>query len=265
MLATAVVVACVLPGRNPSTPVLSAEQGRLHARDPDGSPLPAAALVGMELTLVDSNDHAVRLRIDAEVEPVGAYAAYAVSRLDDASGRWVPHCERDLDGRDVALALPGRWRDAGAGPFVEDPHDFTLACTGGSNGKCARMGYAPGARTADGESLTPYFEACVRMLRADYCGDGHPHTEPGVPVELRDRAGRHGHAHALRMGFEAVWGRHGAICVRRPRDYARASTGQLAARCPRLADALGERCREDVLATREDALFTNRSPEPAPS
>lgn len=265
MLAAVVAITCAFPGCGPSTPILSVEHGRLHAQAPDGSPLPAAALVGMELTLVDSSERSVRLRIDAEAEPVGAHAAYEVSRLDDASGRWVPHCEPDPEGLRVALALAGRWRDAGAGPFVEDPRDFTLACTSGTNGKCARMGYAPAAHTADGESLTPYFEACVRMLRADYCGDGRPHTEPGVPLELRDRGGRHGHAHALRMGFEAVWGRDGAICVRRPRDRARVSLGQLAARCPRLTDAVGERCREDALATREDALFTNRSPEPEPS
>lgn len=267
MLAAVVAIACASPGCGPSTPVLSVEGGRLHARAPDGSLLPAAALVGLELTVVDMSEHAVRLRIEEEAEPLGMLAAYEVSRLDEATGRWVPHCERDPSGHRVAIALPGRWRDGGAGPFVEDPHDFTLACTGGSNGKCARMGYAPGARTADGESLTPYFEACVRMMRADYCGDGRSHTEPGVPVEHGDRAGRRGHTHAQRMGFEAVWGRDGAICVRRPRDHARLSLEQLVARCPRLADAVGERCHEDVLATRPDAFFTNRSPEPglAPS
>lgn len=256
--ATTVTIACAGLGCAP--PVLSVEGGRLHAHDPYGSSLPPAALVGLELEVLDAADQPVHLRIDAEAPSLGALAAYEVSRLDPATGRWEPYCAPDSQGRRVAIALSGRWRNGGAGPFVQDPYDFTLTCTGGSNGKCARMGYAPGARTRDGESLTPYFEACVRMLRADYCGDGSTHTRPGVAVEHDDRHGRGARAHAPDgMAFEAVWGPQGAICVRRPRDRALVSLGQLAARCPRLSNAVGERCREDLLAHRPDALLANRS------
>jgi len=258
----AIAGACL--GCGSAAPVLSVEGGRLQGRTPEGSLLPAAALVGLELTILDAFDHAVRLRIEEELAPHGLLVAYGVSRLDETTAGWVPYCEPDRAGRRLAFALPGRWRDGGAGTFVEDPFDFTLTCSGGSNGKCAGMGYTPGTRTPEGESLTPWFEACVRMLRADYCGDGRSYTEPGVPVEHGDRAGRRGHRHPHRMAFEAVWGRHGAICVRRPRDRARISLPQLAARCPRLADATGERCHEDALATHPDALLANRSPEPAP-
>jgi hypothetical protein len=248
-------------GCTPTIPVISVEDGRLQARRWDGSPLPPSALVGLELTILDSLGHALRVRVDAEAAPHGAQATYEVSQLDEVSGGWMPMCPDDRRG---AIALPGRWRDAGAGPFVEDPYDFTLTCPGGTNGKCASMGYVPGARTRDGEDLTPYFEACVRMLRADYCGDGRSHTEAGVAVEHVDRAGRRGHAHARRLGFEAVWGRRGAVCVRRHRDHARATLPGLAERCPRLSQALGERCREEVLGSDPDALFANRSPEPEP-
>lgn len=262
MLAIPWAIACVSPVRSPQTPVLSAEGGRLHGRDADGSLLPSAALVGLELEVRDESDRAHRLRIEAEAEPHGMLAAYEVSRHDAATGRWMPYCMPDADGRPrTAVALPGRWRDGGAGAFVEDPHDFTLTCTGGANHKCARLGYVPGNHTTDGESLTPWFEACVRMMRADYCGDGRSHTTAGVPVEVADRAGRRGHAHARPMGFEAIWGRAGAICVRRPRDAA-LSLSELASRCPRLAHALGDDCREGTLASRPDALFENRSPEP---
>jgi hypothetical protein len=262
VLAVAVAITAPLLGCTPAEPMISVEGGRLQARRLDGSPLPPAALVGLELSIRDHLDRTTRVRIDDEAAPYGALAAYEVSWLDEASGGWLPLCERGLDGRRVAVALPGRWRDAGAGSFVEDPHDFTLTCTGGSNGKCARMGYAPGTRTRDGESLTPYFEACVRMMRADYCGDGRSHTRTGVPVELGDRDGRRTRHPGPGMAFEAVWGRQGAICVRRPRDPARTTLPQLAERCPRLAPAMGEHCREDALATRPDALLTNHSPAP---
>jgi hypothetical protein len=100
------------------------------------------------------------------------------------------------------------------------------------------------------------------MMRADYCGDGRSFTTPGVPVELHDRAGRRSRAHARPTSFEAVWGRQGAICVRRPRDPGRVSSSRLAEQCPRLAEAVGERCHEGALAARPDALLASRSAVP---
>lgn len=274
VLVKALVALGALSSCGAATPVLSVRGGRLEGRGPDGASLDAWALVGTELELRNHLDRPIRVRIDGvQPDPAGPLTMYEVSRLDDTTGQWVPHCERGRDGLRLAVPLPGRWRphEAAAGGrddrrppplvFVEDPHDFTLTCTSGTNGKCARMGYLPGWTTAGGESLTPYFEACVRMMRADYCGDGHSYTVPGVPVDLHDRANRRTR-HDRDMSFEAVWGAGGAVCVRRPRDPSRASLMQIAERCPRLADAVGERCHEGVLDTRPDALLVNRSPTP---
>lgn len=247
----------------PAAPVVAVEGGRLTARTWDGSLLPDAELVGLELTLPGAHARELHVRIDAQWPSLGPLGAYAVSRLDEATGRWVPYCEPGRDGRRIAVALAGHWEDDGAGPFVEDPHDFTLTCTAGSNGKCARLGYVPGLRTAHGESLTPYFEACVRMMRADYCGDGRSFTEPGVAVELQDRAGRSTRAHGDEpLAFEAVWGPRGAICVHHPRHAERLSLRGIGERCPRLAAALGERCQQDVLQRDPDARFVSRSRGP---
>jgi hypothetical protein len=262
----------VLPSCGPAAPVLAVHGGRLERLGPDGAPLEPAALEGTELTIRNHLDRSTRVRIDGErPDPAGLLTMYAVSRLDEATGQWVEMCEPGPDGLRLAIPLPGRWRQSDAAPgdhedrppalaFVEDPRDFTLTCTAGSSGKCARLGYLPGWTTTGGESLTPYFVACVRMMRADYCGDGYSYTTPGVDLDHRDRAGRRSRSHTRGMSFEAVWGARGAICVRRPRDRSRVSLTQIAERCPRLAYAVGARCHDDLIATRPDALFVNRSP-----
>lgn len=249
----------------PAALVLSVEGGRLQARRPDGSRLTGEALLGTELTVRNHLDVEARVRIDAvrpdPLAPHGPLAFYEVSRWDAAADAWVSYCEPGPDGSTLALPLPGRWRDGGVS-FVEDPHDFTLTCTAGANGKCARMGYVPGRLTEAGESLTPYFVTCVRMMRADYCGDGRSYTAAGVPVDLLDRAGRQPQWQRRDMAFEAAWGPQGAVCVRRPRDASHTTLPALVERCPRLADAVGEPCREDAITTHPEVLLVNRSPEP---
>jgi ADYC domain len=264
MVARFIVASCALPSCGPAVPVLSVHGGHIEGQRPDGSRLDPTALVGTELTIRNHLDRPSRVRIDGVRLAPGGLWMYEVSRFDDAGAGWVPFCERGPDGSRSAIPLPGRWRDGGAGAFHEDPYDFTLTCTGGTNGKCVQLGYVPGRTAANGERLTPYFEACVRMMRADYCGDGRSYTTAGVPVDFHDREGRRSRVHARNMGFEAAWGANGAICVRRPRDGSRVSLTQLAEHCPRLRDqALGEHCHEASIAARPDALLLNRSPEPA--
>lgn len=240
--------------------------GRLQPVDADGRSLEPSSIVGTELTVLDPYEQATRVRIEAIVPdpllPRGPLTLYDTSRWDQATQQWVPYCEVGPDGTALALALAGRWRDGGVS-FVEDPADFTLTCTAGASGKCARMGFIPGRRVAGNESLTPYFEACVRMMRADYCGDGRSHTDAGVPVELLDRAGQQPTWYDERLSFEAAWGRDGAVCVHRPRTTA-TTLEELVDRCPRLRDTLADDCREDSLLARPDVLLVNRSLTPSP-
>ncbi|WP_437746996.1 ADYC domain-containing protein [Sorangium sp. So ce1504] len=63
-------------------------------------------------------------------------------------------------------------------------------------------------------SMSELHAACVRMVSADYCGDGTSATIEGTPIDVWDTAGVHtkepdspGH------GFEAAWTSKGAVCV----------------------------------------------------
>jgi hypothetical protein len=108
----------------------------------------------------------------------------------------------------------------------------------------------------DGQSLAPYHEACVRVVRADYCGDGTPHTVPGVAIEMFDRAGVHTRRDPGYGTFEALWGPDGAVCLARARRP-EFPLVEILRQCPRLADLPPADCA--ALGTLPGALLGNRS------
>ncbi|MBV9202478.1 MAG: hypothetical protein JOY83_22635 [Alphaproteobacteria bacterium] len=106
----------------------------------------------------------------------------------------------------------------------------------------------------DGVSLAPYYQACVRLVRADYCGDGVGYTRNGTPIDVFDAIGIQRDEIAPGMTFEAAWGPDGAVCVRHPRLEELPNPETLVQQCPRLAGYVGERCDEAARA-----LLFNRS------
>src|SRR5690242_10952997 len=92
------------------------------------------------------------------------------------------------------------------------------------------------------------YQACVRLVRADYCGDGVGHTRNGAPIDLFDRVGIQADEPAPGMTLEAAFGPDGAACVRHTRLPDVLGMGALAAQCPRLAGHLGDVCDDTAPA-----------------
>ena len=138
-----------------------------------------------------------------------------------------------------------------------------MTCTSGTIGKCVRMGYKPWTAAADGTPLWAYHQACTRMLRADYCGDGAAHTHNGTAVNISDRLGLQRFDPAPDMSFEAAWGADGAVCVHRVRIPAAASLEALVRSCPsRLAGKVGEACTAQAALRAPETLILNQSLPP---
>jgi hypothetical protein len=129
----------------------------------------------------------------------------------------------------------------------------------GVNGKCVRLGYKPWKNSRDGTSLWELHQACTRMLRADYCGDGTPHTRDGTPVEAYDTIGIQSLKPATGLSFEAAWLADGAVCVRKVRIPEITTLEALVQSCPaRLQNHVGPECTEER-ALQLGALVMNGS------
>jgi hypothetical protein len=183
-----------------------------------------------------------QIRIDRVVadptDRTGEMLLYHMLLIDPAGAGERELCEPDPQGERWAFPVRGHW-DA-EGQYVSDA-GFTLTCSGDAQGKCVRFGYKPWKALPDGTSLAPYHQACVRLVRADYCG-GHGTTRNGMLIDIYDRIGIQPPADPKAtpdLSFEAAWTPKGAVCVAHTRVPENMTLEGLAASCPRLRGRLG--------------------------
>jgi hypothetical protein len=220
------------PHGDPKPRPVTIEKGHILVPAKHGGYLPDAKLKGARLVGHDENGKPLEYRLDSIVayrDSLVALMLYGFSTRG-SSGNWAPACQADRIGRRLGLALPGYFDLTGR--YVDDS-SFTIACTGGAAGKCILMGYGPWVRAADGTSMRLAFESCMRMVRADYCGDGTPHTRNGTGIEVWDPKGvQKDDTHVPGYSFEASWAPDGAVWLKRTRIKAVSDLDSIARECP---------------------------------
>ncbi len=224
---------------------------------PDGSSLSGTQLVGKEIQ-IGATGAPLRLRIDSitadrRSPDVLLHEIYAQGR----DGQWQNICTPDAEGKRLALAVAGYTRLDGS--FAHDTDRLSITCSSGAQGKCLRLGYSYWKTGPDGQSMLPLFNACMRMVRADYCGDGRSWTQDGTTIDVYDDQGIQVPEKEQTLPFEAGWTEDGAVCVHHPRIAARLNLQELAEQCPRLASTRGEQCSESWARKFGKALLYNRS------
>jgi hypothetical protein len=139
---------------------------------------------------------------------------YTVFYFDKSDSRWKNMCAPDVENIAKAIPLSGSWDHKGT--YIESNKLVTFGCTSGSLAKCVRLGYKPW-KSVHGKSLRDFHQACTRMVRADYCGNGKTHTQEGVLIHVYDDLGIHKYTPKKGMLFEAAWGPDGATYINRTR------------------------------------------------
>jgi hypothetical protein len=231
----------------------------LQLRDANGRVLAEEELLGATLTLSDANDTLLVVRIDGiehDSEDT-SLVFYNFSSRNPRSGAWQPICEPDYEGKTLGFLLQAETTPTGE--YLPSEETYSLQCTSGASGKCVRWGYKPWAKGPDGRSLWAHHQACTRMARADYCGNGTPYTKNGTLINLYDPLQIQISETLPGFQFEAAWEPQGAVCVRKVRWPDLLSLETLAEVCPRLRGKLGESCSEAAASTPGRALIFNES------
>jgi ADYC domain len=245
----------------------------------DGRVLASRDLIGASL-LVDQGDRLRRVRLDGierdpedkrrDVAPADVIWLHSFA-VEGPDGAWGPLCEDGPDGRRQAISVAGRFSYADGRFGAGGPGSFQLACTAGAMGKCVRFGYHPWQTRDlpqpvshhDGEPVPSHldlFNACIRMVRADYGGDGTGTTRNGMLIDLYDDYGIQAPDLDHRMTFEAGWTQDGAVCVNHPRVKENISLGEIAARWRRPAGRTGASCTEEAARSLGALLFNRSTP-----
>jgi hypothetical protein len=179
-------------------------------------PVAGKALAGASFTGVLSDGSALPLQIDDVSTGTGANSDiwfYDVSyQADDGS---FPLCGTDADGEPIAaIALAGTWDYSegtrSGGSWAASSTSFTFGCRFNALAKCVELGYKPWS-SYQGTPLRSYHQACTRLIRADYCGNGRSWTLDGRLINLYDALGLQ--TDTDRWTFEAEWTDSGARCM----------------------------------------------------
>lgn len=137
-------------------------------------------------------------------------------------------CGYDAKGKArEAIFLGGDWDGSagtpGAGGKIADAESgaISIGCRKvGAIAKCVDFGYKPWVSAA----MDDMHQACVRMVRADFCGDGTPWTVDGNLIDIEDVLAIQIHD-SKDFVFEATWSKNGATLLNAALDFRTANWG----------------------------------------
>lgn len=202
------------------------QRSRFHGITVDGKQIKARKFVGAVFEATLSDGESLQIRIDAmeliKDKPNKQVFRYLVSYSGEDSPE--PLCGYTEDGSPMyAIPINSRWNlaegEPGGGARIDEDGVFTFACEEYVLAKCVLAGYKPWKTVkvcSPGQGcekilLAGHHQACTRLLKADYCGDGNSYTQNNTWVSLYDGIG-------IRIDSddwlqEAEWNAEGAVCM----------------------------------------------------
>jgi hypothetical protein len=183
------------------------------------TPAAACGAAGAALTLtscdpLDGVQGAIKCL--ADVQDTGGICTSRDSRGNEQ--------DSDPEHHRGVLVVRGQWDATGA--WHDEPNTVTVSCAAGFNTTPdAQFPAGDGSITKcilqfklDPATQQDAFLACIRMARADYCGDGITHTFTGTEIRVSTPENPTTKAECGDgMCFEASWSKDGAVCIQHVR------------------------------------------------
>ncbi|MBA3458737.1 MAG: hypothetical protein H0T46_02165 [Deltaproteobacteria bacterium] len=216
---------------------LHVEKGRLFGRNPlRGDLLQGENLVGSEVHVLQSGSPIYNIRIDGvrkvatavgEPDPIEVYTMVWVPQNSLVEGELCEVPKQPFDNikdqdqllgmmSDETLVFEGDRIDANALTMNRnegwDPSWFNFGCAGRTIAKLRLLRKTQG----NGTGVWASRQAALKMLAADYCGNGRSFTRTGTRIAWKDDEGLVDFVRPP-TDIEARWNEEGATCVSRPR------------------------------------------------
>ena len=204
--------------------------GRIGALVNDGNTIiDADQLAGVTVYAALESGAPAKFRIDVgDTTAVPGVDLYVLSVFD--GNTWSPACGTDPTGTYAppgvpipAIAVSETW-DFKNGNSQFEPMRFTFSCINAAVGSCLIWGYKRWGRqveclnpddasTCNYRELLYVHQACMRMIRADYCGIGTSLTRGGASLDVYDAFGLRPRTGIADFSLEAEWQGDGAHCI----------------------------------------------------
>ena len=194
---------------------VKAFRGQLEIDDNSGVTIRGNSLAGLEIEM-NVNGTLQRLRIESVVADANdPDIKYTKLSVRNSGGTWETWCKDGYGIPTEAIVIEGAYDSNGN--FLADTGAMAFACRGTASAKCIVWGYKPWDEVG-GVSLRDHYQACLAMVRGDYCRTNTPHTANGTAIDVSD----HGlstqiQASGTNWPVEAQWGVDGAKCFSTPR------------------------------------------------
>ncbi len=191
-----------------------------------GVEVDSTAFTGVDMNGVLTNGNSLALKVSSVTwNSVAGQYLYTLKYYNDDTHSWEWLCGTDSNSVPIA-AMP--IMKAYVHPNYDldsNQNRFTFGCVNAAVAKCALWGYQPW-NTSKLETynsdyryrdLGLWHQACQRMVRADYCGNGVSHTRNGTPIDVYDVLGIQNPDNVGGNTVEADWRSDGAYCIKHTR------------------------------------------------
>lgn len=216
---------------------LSSAQGFFQVERTDGVVQQlTGANINLVLTISGALSGKLRIVSSQDADSYGQYVTeWAPLAHPTEWSTFCPHTYASSDGTNMkpefVIPVAGAYWQAN-GVRVPNGNAIQLSCTHDSVGGCIRWGYEPWAAVSymsgtpaklTTTSLQAAHQACTRMKRADFCGNGQSFTTVSegdgagqhTVIQLWDRYGIHRPEAQTGDSMEAHWDESGATCLNR--------------------------------------------------
>jgi len=186
----------------------------------------ALDLNNADMDAEDETGEVVPIKVDTVFYSASAGKnLYNLKHYNEETGQYEWICGTDTGGNPIAAIPIQKSYLLTTGSEAGDASRFSMTCVNAALGKCVMFGYqvynqsyqetySGTTRTRD---LGLSHQSCQRLVRADYCGNGVPHTANGTPIDVYDTYGIMTPDNLAGNTLEADWRPDGAHCIQHTR------------------------------------------------